>query len=218
VSRLIFFLLLIAAIAFGSHLWLTAKTETADYSSREKNRDDVRIVAVTSPAMAAQNVENARRTVLAIAGAPCVEFSGIAANDATRAREAFNTLQLGTRLSERRVEEITRFWVFIAATRDRKNAENTMANLRKQGVTDMSIRPDNAISLGVFSTEDAARRFMTSLEAKGVKGAEAGPFTREMRELVMLIREPDTETVARLTILQRDYPGAQLRAVTCPAA
>lgn len=217
-SRLIFFLLLIAAIAFGSHLWLTAKTETADYSSREKNRDDVRIVAVTSPAMAAQNVENARRTVLAIAGAPCVEFSGIAANDATRAREAFNTLQLGTRLSERRVEEITRFWVFIAATRDRKNAENTMANLRKQGVTDMSIRPDNAISLGVFSTEDAARRFMTSLEAKGVKGAEAGPFTREMRELVMLIREPDTETVARLTILQRDYPGAQLRAVTCPAA
>ena len=217
-SRLIFFLLLIAAIAFGSHLWLTAKTETADYSSREKNRDDVRIVAVTSPAMAAQNVENARRTVLAIAGAPCVEFSGIAANDATRAREAFNTLQLGTRLSERRVEEITRFWVFIAATRDRKNAENTMANLRKQGVTDMSIRPDNAISLGVFSTEDAARRFMTSLEAKGVKGAEAGPFTREVRELVMLIREPDTETVARLTILQRDYPGAQLRAVTCPAA
>jgi len=34
----------------------------------------------------------------------------------------------------------------------------------------------------------------------------------------MLIREPDTETVARLTILQREYPGAQLRAVTCPAA
>ena len=217
-SRLIFFLLLIAALAFGSHLWLTAKTEAPDYSSREKNRDDVRIVAVTSPVMAAQNVENTRRTVQSLAGAACVEFSGIAANDATRARDAFNTLQLGTRLSERRVEEITRFWVFIAPTRDRKNAETTMANLRKQGVSDMSIRPDNAISLGVFSTEDAARRFMTSLEAKGVKGAEAGPFAKEMRELVMLIREPDTETVARLTVLQRDYPGAQLRAVTCPAA
>jgi hypothetical protein len=32
----------------------------------------------------------------------------------------------------------------------------------------------------------------------------------------MLVREPDTETVARLTILQRDYPGTQLRAVPCP--
>jgi len=85
-------------------------------------------------------------------------------------------------------------------------------------VNDMSIRPDNAISLGVFSTEDAARRFMTSLEAKGVKGAESGPFAKEMRELVMMIREPDTETVARLTVLQRDYPGTQMRAVQCPAA
>jgi len=218
VSRLIFFLLLIAAIAFGFHVWLTAKTETSDYSAREKNRDEVRLVAVTSSATAARNAEDARRTMQSLAGSPCVEFSGIAAADAQRARDAFNTLQLGTRLAERRVEEITRYWVFIASTRDRKTAETTMANLRKQGVNDMSIRPDNAISLGVFSTEEAARRFMTSLEAKGVKGAEAGPFAKEMRELVMLIREPDTETVARLTILQREYPGAQLRAVTCPAA
>jgi hypothetical protein len=218
VSRLIFFLLLIAAIAFGFHIWLTAKTETSDYSAREKNRDEVRLVAVTSSATAARNAEDARRTMQSLAGSACVEFSGIAAADAQRARDAFNTLQLGTRLAERRVEEITRYWVFIASARDRKTAETTMANLRKQGVNDMSIRPDNAISLGVFSTEEAARRFMTSLEAKGVKGAEAGPFAKEMRELVMLIREPDTETVARLTILQRDYPGAQLRAVTCPAA
>jgi hypothetical protein len=218
VSRLIFFLLLIAAIAFGFHAWLTAKTETSDYSAREKNRDEVRLVAVTSSATAARNAEDARRTMQSLAGSACVEFSGIAAADAQRARDAFNTLQLGTRLAERRVEEITRYWVFIASVRDRKTAETTMANLRKQGVSDMSIRPDNAISLGVFSTEEAARRFMTSLEAKGVKGAEAGPFAKEMRELVMLIREPDTETVARLTILQREYPGAQLRAVTCPAA
>jgi len=218
VSRLIFFLLLIAAIAFGFHVWLTAKTETSDYSAREKNRDEVRLVAVTSSATAARNAEDARRTMQSLAGSPCVEFSGIAAADAQRARDAFNTLQLGTRLAERRVEDITRYWVFIASARDRKAAETRMADLRKQGVSDMSIRPDNAISLGVFSTEEAARRFMTSLEAKGVKGAEAGPFAKEMRELVMLIREPDTETVARLTILQREYPGAQLRAVTCPAA
>jgi len=91
-----------------------------------------------------------------------------------------------------------------------------MARLRAQNVADMSIRPDNAISLGVFSTEDAAKRFLASLEAKGVKGAESGAFAKELRELAMLIREPDTETVARLALLQRDYPTAQLRAVSCP--
>jgi hypothetical protein len=216
VSRLIFFLLLIAAIAFGFHVWLTAKTETSDYSAREKNRDEVRLVAVTSSATAARNAEDARRTMQSLAGSACVEFSGIAAADAQRARDAFNTLQLGTRLAERRVEEITRYWVFIASVRDRKTAETTMANLRKQGVSDMSIRPDNAISLGVFSTEEAARRFLSTLEAKGVKGAEVGAFVKELREIAMLVKDPDTETVARLALLQREYANTQLRAVACP--
>ena len=217
-SRLLFFLLLIAAAAFGVHLWLAAATEKVDFTAREKNRDEVRVVAVTSPVVAARNAEETRRAVQSLAGAACVEFSGITGADVARAREAFASLRLGDRLAERRVEEITRYWVFMPPARERRAAEVNMAQLRRQGVNDMSIRPDNAISLGVFSTEEAARRFMTSLEAKGVKGAESGPFAKEMREVVMLIREPDTETVARLTVLQRDYAGAQLRAVTCPAA
>jgi hypothetical protein len=34
----------------------------------------------------------------------------------------------------------------------------------------------------------------------------------------MLVREPDTELVSRLTLLQRDFAGSQLRAVPCPSA
>lgn len=215
-SRLVFFLLLIATAALGAHLWLIASTEKHDFSARERNRDEVRIVAVTPPLIAARTVEETRRTVQNLAGAACVEFSGITGADIPKAREAFAALQLGNRLIERRVEEITRHWVFIPPTRDRRGAEATMAQLRRQGVSDLSIRPDNAISLGVFSSEEAARRFLVSLEAKGVKGAESGPFVKEMREIVMLVRDPDTETVARLALLQRDYSGTQLRAVSCP--
>lgn len=215
-ARLIFFLLLLAILGFGAHLWLSGPQERSDFTARERNRDDVRIVAVTPPNVAAQRAEDTRKAQQSLAGAACVEFSGIPANDAQRAREAFNTLQLGTRLQERRVEEITRHWVFIPPPSDRRAAETRMAELRKQGVQDLSIRPDNAISLGVFSSEEAARRFLTSMQAKGVRGAEQGPFNRELRELVMLVRDPDTELVARLTVMQRDYPNAQLRAVPCP--
>jgi hypothetical protein len=217
VSRFLFFLLLIAVLAFGAHLWLTAPTEQANFAARERNRDEVRIVAVTPPQVAARTAEETRRAVQSLAGAACVEFSGIAGADIARAREAFAALRLGERLIERRVEDITRHWVFIPPARDRRAAETMMAQLRRQNVTDMSIRPDNSISLGVFSTEDGARRFLTSIENRGVKDAELGPFTRDLREIVMLIREPDTETVARLTILQRDYGAGQLRAVPCPA-
>jgi hypothetical protein len=219
VSRLLFFLLLLAILGLGLHVWLTGQaTEKTDFAARERNRDEVRIVAVTPPAIAARRVEDTRKTQQNLVGAACVEFSGIAANDAFRAREAFASLQLGARVSERRIEEITRYWVFVPPGRDRKTAETRMAEIRRQGVSDLSIRPDNSISLGVFSTEEAARRFLTTMAAKGVREAEQGPFTKDLRELVMLVREPDSELIARLTLMQRDFASSQLRAVPCPPA
>lgn len=215
-SRFLFFLLLLATLAYGAHLYLSGQADQTDFTARERNRDEVKIVGVTPPVVAAKRAEEGRLAVQNLAGAACVEFYGIQPGDSIRAQEAFKSLQLGPRLVERRIEEVSRFWVFIPATRDRRGAEARMAELRRQGVADLSIRPDNAISMGVFSTEDAARRFLASLEAKGVRGAEQGPFAKDLREVVMLIREPDTETVARLTVLQRDYPGTQLRAVPCP--
>ena len=218
VSRLLFFLLLIAILAFGAHLWLSAGTETADFSRRERNREEVTIVAVTPPFVAARSAEEARRTAQRLAGAACVEFAGITGNDIPRAREAFAALNLGERMQERRVEEITRHWVYMPPAKDRRAAEAAIAQLRRQGITDMSLRPDNAISMGVFSTEEAARRYVSQVEGKGVKGAQAGAFARELRELGFLVREPDSELVARLTLLQRDFAGTQLRAIPCPAA
>jgi len=215
-SRLLFFVLLVAVLAFGAHLLLTDGGERRDLGVRERNPDEVKIVAVTPPMIAAKKAEESRRAVQSLAGAACVEFSGLAGADMARAREAFATLKLGDRLQERRVEEITRHWVFIPPARDRRAAETRMTQLRGQGIAEMSIRPDNAISLGVFSSEEAARRFLSQIENRGVRGAEVGAFVKELRELAMLIREPDTETVARLALLQRDYPNAQLRAVSCP--
>jgi hypothetical protein len=215
-ARLLFFLLLIATLTLGAHLWLSSSAERVDLSVRERNADEVKIIAVTPPMLAARKAEESRRTQQSLAGAACVEFSGIAGADIPRAREAFASLKLGDRLVERRVEDISRYWVFIPPARDRRTAEATMAQLRRQNVTDMSIRPDHAISLGVFSSEEGARRFLASLEARGVRGAETGAFVKDVREIAMLIREPDTETVARLALLQREYPNAALRAVPCP--
>lgn len=215
-ARLLFFLLLVANLGFAAHLWLSGPTEVPDFSVRERNPGEVKLVAVTPPLIAARKAEEARETVARLQGSACVEFAGVASADLPRARDAFASFKLGDRLVERRLEDITRHWVFMPAARDRKTAEATMADLRKKGIGDMSIRPDNTVSLGVFSTEDAARRFLTSLEAKGVRGAQSGPFARELREIAFLVREPDTEMVARLAILQRDYPGSLIRAITCP--
>jgi hypothetical protein len=44
-----------------------------------------------------------------------------------------------------------------------------------------------------------------------------GPFAKEVKDSVFLVREPDTELVARLALLQREYATSTLRAVPCPA-
>jgi len=217
VSRLLFFLLLVAVAALGVHLWLTAGAQKVDVSARESNPAAIRILAVTPPPVAARTADETRREMQGLAGAACVEFSGIAAADLPRAREAFAALHLGDRLSERRVEDVSRYWVFVPPARDRRSAEAAMTQLRRLGVSDVSVRPDNAISLGVFSSDDAARRFLAAIAAKGVKNAQVGPFAKELRDVTMLVHDPDTETVARLAILQRDFPTSRLRAVACPA-
>jgi hypothetical protein len=218
VSRLLFFVLLIANAAFGAHLWLSLERDGADFSRRERNRDEIKLVAVIPPLMAARTAEQTRVQVQSLAGAACVEFTGVSAEELPKAKEAFAAMKLGERLIERRVEEITRHWVFIAPAKDRRAADQTISKLRRAGVTDFSLRPDLSISLGVFSTEEAARRYLATVEFKLESGAQVGPFSKEARDLVFLVREPDTEVVARLALLQREFAGSVLRAVTCPPA
>lgn len=215
-GRFLFFLLLVANLAFGAHLWLSREREAPDLTRREKNAGEVKIVSVTPPVSGQQKADEARRQAVALAGAACVEFTGVAATEVGKVRDALATLRLGDRLTERRLEEVTRHWVYIPPAKDRKSAEAAAAQLKRQGVAELSIRPDNAISLGVFSTEDAAFRYLGQVEAKGAKGVQVGPFARELKDLVFTIREPDTELVARLTLMQRDYPGSALKAMPCP--
>ena len=215
-SRLLFFLLLVANAAFGLHLWLSEKASAPDVSTREKNAGQATIIAVVPPDKAAQQAETARRQVQSLSGAACVEFAGFGAEELPRVREALAAMQLNDRAVERKVEEVTRHWVFVPPARDRRAAEQSVAALRKLGVNDLSLRPDQSISLGVFSTAEAARRHLAMLEAKGVKGAQVGPFAREAKDTMFLLRDPDSELVSRLVLLARDHASATLRAVPCP--
>lgn len=217
-ARFLFFVLLVACIAFGVQIALTLPSGPPDFSRRERNAADVRIVAVTPPEAAARSAQQVHQAVQALSGARCVEFAGFRLPDLPRVREAFGALQLGDRLTERPIEEVTRYWVFVPPSKERRTADQ-IAQLKRLGVNDVSVRPerDNAISLGVFSREDAARRFLDQMRGKGVQDADIGPFTRETRGAVMLVREPDTETVARLLILKDSFHGSDLHAVTCPS-
>ena len=112
-ARFLFFVLLIACIAFGVQIALTQSSAPPDFSRRERNAAEVHIVAVTPPDAAARAAQETRAAVKSLAGAACVEFSGFNATYLARARQSFGALQLGDRFTERRIEDVTRYWVFV---------------------------------------------------------------------------------------------------------
>ncbi len=217
--RFAFFLLLIANLVFGAHLYLSA-TRPAGELPPEVNADAMKIASVTDAIKAQQDAETTRKLVSSLAGAACVDFS-VKPADATRARALFDSMSLADRLGVRNVEEFTRFGVSLPAQKDKRSADQLVASLKKAGVKDVSTMGDNSVSLGIFSSEEAAKRYLTELESKAsalVKGTVITPRNSQWKETIFTVRDPDRNLVARLGSLQRDFEGSALKPGTCPGS
>lgn len=218
-ARLIFFLLLIANVGLGAYLYLH-QTKPKPEGPREINAGALKIVAVTDAAKAQQEAIAAKAIAAALSGSACVDFA-VKQADSARAQIAFAEMKLGNRLSSRIAEEFSRYAVSLPAQKDKRAADTLVANLKKAGVKDVSALTDNAVSLGLFSSDDAAQKVVAELKAKAplfVKDVQVTPRSPQIKEVVFTMREPDTNMVARLTLLQRDFEASGLRAVACPAA
>jgi hypothetical protein len=121
----------------------------------------------------------------------------------------------------RNVEEYSKYGVTLPAFDSRKAASEAVDAMKKAGLKELQIMSDNGVSLGVFSTEEAARRHYTEIERKAkalVKDAVITPRGLSVKETLFTIREPDTNMVARLTVMQREFEASTIKAVACPAA
>ncbi|MBX3667894.1 MAG: SPOR domain-containing protein [Rhodocyclaceae bacterium] len=106
----------------------------------------------------------------------CRQVSGIGRDIADSLAAAAKAGPNGVAYEEKLVGEASAYWVHYPALPNRQAAERKVAELRALGVDDLFIVPDsqtarNAISLGLFHNEGAARDLMGRLEKKGVKGA-----------------------------------------------
>lgn len=230
-ARFIFLLLLLLAIAFGVHIYLS-ETKPKTESPSEVNRDQLKIISPTEPGKAASGQATpalidpraealaVRKMAEAFSGGACVDFS-VKPADAARAQTAFADMKGGDKVASRSVEEFTRYGVSMPVSKDRKTAEALVASLKKAGLKDVLILSDNSLSLGVFSNEETANRGYADLAKKAgtaVKNAIIVPRNPQSKETIFTLREPDTNMIARLTIMQREYADSAVKAVTCPAA
>lgn len=216
--RFLFFLLLVINAAFGAHLWLShARGAADDPKKREINPEAMKIVAIADPKVAANTaarVNAAKQLAESVAQGACIEFS-VKSADAEKVQKSLAELNLGDRLTERKLEEVNRWWVFIPPANSRAAADSQVASLKRQGVKDISLQPDNGISLGVFSSEEAAAKVLAEVQGKGAKAAQKAPRASQVTGQIFTVREPDTQLVARFTLLSADMPNSTLKAAPC---
>ena len=216
-ARFVFLLLLVANLAFAGHIYLTS-THPREGLGVEVNRDAMRVLSITDPAKAQSEALGAKKLFESMTTAACLQLT-VKPADAPRAQTTLGAMALGDRLGLKNVEEFTRFAVALPVQRDRKTADTLVANLKKVNVKDVLIMADNSVSLGLFSTEDAAKRVVAEMETKVpnlVTGITIMPKNPQTKEAVFTIRAPDAGVIGKVALMQRDFEASVLKGADCP--
>lgn len=209
--RTLFLVLVLANVAFFGYRFYVTQHATRDLDPLAQQLQPERI-RIISPEELARIAASRRRVA-------CVELGPIAADDATRAEQAVTGVAAGLKLSQRRVEDPPRWWVYIPPLATRQAAAQRVAELKKQGVEDSSLINDdpqwrNAISLGVFRTEEAATSRAETLRKRGVRGAQVAQREGTGTRVYVQLRDVLEPVRLRLVELKGGFPGSDVR--DCP--
>jgi hypothetical protein len=215
-SRFLFFLLIVANIAYGLHAWQTnAFAPTANVQApKEIDAQSLKILEVKADRELSQRVEAVKQEQVKLAQAECLLITGLLPAQIDAARAAAAQLGLMPQLVERPLEQVVRYWTYIPKQATPK-AQSDAINLLKNKKVDYSVLPDSDISLGVFVSEDASSRLLASVQAKGITLAKAGPKSKEVREYQWLLRGPDESSTGKLMTIKRDIKLLQVSPEKC---
>lgn len=211
--RLLFFILLLANGLFFAYAWFGPGAQAngdARIIGQQLNPQKIRLLAPDQVSALTRKSEPPKlaRT--------CFEWGAFAGADAARAEQALEPLALGTKLTQRRQEDAAGFWVYVPPLASRQSATQKAGEFKRLGVDDYFIVPDdpkwrNAISLGIFKTEEAAKARLAALRAKGVKSAIAGARESQAGKIYFQVREADPALAAKLNALKLGFPGSDVR-------
>ena len=178
--------------------------------------------AVSAPAAAAPAVSApvAVAPPAAPKAASCAEWGEFSGDDLARAQKALTTLALGDKLTQRSVEQDHGYWVYIPPMKKRAQIEKKIAQLKEHGVKDYFVvlekgRWLNAISLGVFKSNEAAQNFLDTLDTKALGPVKLGIRKSKLKFTVFVMKGLDAGMVDKLNALQKGFPDSELKVSAC---
>lgn len=226
--RLLFLLLILANLMFFAYVQVAG--EGASIESRiaalQISPERIRLLRKGGgpAAEAAKRVGQSIPPVLAPkAPSICLEWRNLGGPDVARAENALGELGIEPARIERVVVDAHGYWVHMPPLENRAEVDRKIGELKALGVHEFFVVQEtgewrNAISLGIFRSDEAANVFLASLRQRGVRSAVMLRREKLLKQVVFYVREPSKALVAKLAEIQRNYPGTGMKAAPCPPA
>lgn len=149
----------------------------------------------------------------------CFEWGSFSKDNLITAQAALAKLSVLSTVKSQSPQEALRYWVYIPRLKSRAAIEAKVAELNALGFSDVFIVQEpkwkDAISLGVFSDEKLATQHLDDLRSKGILNAVKRLRNQEQGH-ASLLTSPITASVAdALSALKPDFPGSELKKMTC---
>jgi hypothetical protein len=149
----------------------------------------------------------------------CVEWRGLAPVELKPARELLKGMAEERVMSFSEVPLDSRHWVIFPPLPGREAATAKLAEFAAAGIKDAFVVKsgawDNAISLGLYAKEEAARGRVREVEDKGVLGVRIEPQAKQGTDYYFVIRSEDADALKSLNEAKAAYPNSALSRVAC---
>ncbi len=150
----------------------------------------------------------------------CFEWGDFSGADLLRATKNLAGLQLGNKLSQRDVEHNLGYWVYIPPINDKALLNQKIAQLKTRGIEEYFVVQEpgqwlNAISLGVFKTQEAAQKFTDELRKNDVRSARIGERNSKFKRTVFTLNDVDEMTRSKIIELRKNFPTSEIRNIVC---
>jgi hypothetical protein len=150
-----------------------------------------------------------------------VEWRGLSPDEFALAREQLKALAGERVMSFTEVPLEMRHWVIFPPLPSPESAVAKLDELVAAGLEDAFVINEgiwrNGISLGLFASDEAARRRVLEVEEKGVLGTRVELLPRQGTEFYFVIRSEDPEALKSLSGIKQAYPNSQQSRVACPS-
>lgn len=130
----------------------------------------------------------------------CLRWAGLSVADAVTLAALITQNSPAARIERQETSSHASWWTFMPL-KSRPDAERKAGELKAIGVTDFFIVQDPgpyrwSISLGIYSSEEAASAALEALRAKGVRSAKVGPKGEPAPVVELNVHAPSGEVAA----------------------